>query len=359
MSRRLKKVIVYGVVIPIVALVAVGSAVIWTIDGRMVREQRDALAHAPPGWMDSLRTNATLPAEVEALVLPRTEDGDAAALVQRSTNGTVSLPQADVEEAYQRLYNGEEATSADSVVWLAVAADTTLDLLVTAARHSRWRGVELSVPEGLTAETVGLFDLRSLDDWALSGAGHRLAIRARVRLVGGDRRGAYEDLQAIMGLGELMERRHMSLYRVGSMFVSIAAKELGHYSQVVGDTALARAAGSAEAWAEAEKVVGWYALGAAPDSALALAQDPTLLLGWRGRALLTFTFARSRRLRVRLFGFPKHVTDELERLAGDPDPDFAHFAQVVSRTVDGFNDLSLLQRYAEERYLALLELMGP
>ena len=358
MSRKWKHFILAGVA----PLVVVGSVTYWAADRVVVKPLREALAEAPPGWMDSIRTIAPLPAAVSALVLPRTEDGDAAALVQLATAGTTWSPNDDVETAYQRMRDGEEATSADSAVWLAIAADTVLDRLVAAARHTRWNGMDLMLRYGDVGPGEDLFELRALPYRELLAAGHQLAIRARIRLAGGDRQVALEDLQTIMGLGEHMARRHPGGVWVGSKLVSIAAKELGHYAQVVGDAALADAAGLAQAWADADAdaVVSWFALGAEPDSALALVHDPTLPLGRRCSMLLSYTLVRSMRPRVMLFGFPRQVSDELDRLATDPDPDLAKFAQILAGTVNHFNDLSILERkrYMEDRLLPLLANIG-
>jgi hypothetical protein len=235
-----------------------------------------------------------------------------------------------------------------------------LDRLVTAARHTRWNGMDLILQYGDVGPGEDLFELRTVPYWELRASAHGLVIRARIRLAGGDRRGALEDLQSIMGLGEHMVRHHPGGDWQGSTLVSIAAGELGHYAQVVGDATLADAAGRAQTWADAGSVVSGFAFGAEPDSALVLVHDTTLPLGRRCRMLLSYALIRSMRPGVMLFGFPGQVSEELDRLATGPDPELARFAEIVARTVDHFNDLSMLERkrYMEDRLLPLIASIG-
>ena len=358
MSRKWKHFMLWGVFNPIVI---VGSVTYWAADRAVVKQMRAVLATTPPGWMDSIPTRAPLPAEVRALALPRTEDGDAAALVRLAITGTEWSPD-DNRAAYERMSNGEETIAADSAAWLAIAADTMLDRLVHAARHTRWDGMDVILPPGDAGPGEDLFELRGLSSWELVAAGRGLAIRARTRLADNDRQSALEDVQTIMGIGEHLTWRHPGAGRfAGPQLILLAARELGHHAQVVGDATLADVAGRVEAWAETRRefdaIMGSWAFGAEPDSALVLVHDATLPLGLRCHALLSYTFARSLRPRVRLFGFPSSVGDELDRLATDPDPDLARFAQIVARTVAHFNDLSMLerQRYTGDRLIPLVD----
>jgi hypothetical protein len=331
--------IALGIVALVLACAVAGVA--WWADRALTAAHRLALARAPQGWLAAMRASARVP-ELSAFALPRTVDGDGSAAAYDSAQRWKSPPQFPA--AYESLTGGRPAGAADSAVWRAVATDTALDRLVAAARRRSW---DATVRATLGADSTDLFAVaapRAGD--ALRGC-QGLIMRARLRLARHDLAGARTDLAAAVAIGEQMARREPTL--VGALAGQrILAEALGAYGALAAasrDSGLARAAGAAEAWAGTRRGTDLTLLEAAPESALVLAADPTVPLGWRGEALAAVLFSDLTRLRGLVFGVPASTLDALRAFATDRDPDFARLARVALATADRINQAPRSRRW--------------
>jgi hypothetical protein len=82
-----------------------------------------------------------------------------------------------------------------------------------------------------------------------------------------------------------------------------------------------------------------------PDSALAIARDTSLALGWRGEAMASLIVGPLQNgARGVMLGIPRSVVDRLEPLRHDRDPEFARLAEITWATANWINGLGPWQR---------------
>jgi hypothetical protein len=332
-----------GIALGIVALILAFAAagLYWWADRAMTAGHRLALARAPQGWLDSMRATARVP-DLTALALPRTTDGDgSAAAYDPALRWT---PPPEFRTAYGALTRGRPATATDSAVWRAVAADAALDRFVAAARLRGWDATARATSG---ADSANLFGVEMPRSSGARDACEGLVMRAQVRLGRRDVAGARTDLAAAVALGEQMARREPTLLGAltGKRILAEALRAYAALAAASGDSARARAAGTAEAWAANRRSTNLTLLEAATDSALALAADTTVPLGWRGEALAAILFSDLLRVRGLVFGVPASTIDAIRPLADDRDPDFARLARVALATAARINQVPIGRRW--------------
>jgi hypothetical protein len=334
-----------GVALGIVALILAFAAggLYWWADRALTAGHRLALARAPRGWLDSMRTTARVP-DLAAFALPRTAAGDGSAAAYDSTLRWTPPPR--FLDAYGTLTRGRPAGAADSALWRAVAADATLDRFVAFARRRGWDATSRALGGG-GADTADLFGLELPRSSSARVACEGLVMRALVRLARRDAAGARTDLAAAAGVGEQMARREPTLLGAltGKRILAEALRAYGVLASATHDTGLARAARAAEAWAAGRRGTNLTLLEAAPDSALVLAADTTVPLGWRAEALAATLFSDLLRMRGLVFGVPASTIDALRPFVRDRDPDLARLARVAVATAERINRAPKRQRW--------------
>jgi hypothetical protein len=330
--------IALGIVIAILAFAAGG--LYWWADRAMTAGHRLALARAPQGWLDSLRATARIP-DLADLALPRTVAGDGSAAAHDSALRWT--PPSRFQAAYGTLTRDRPATAADSALWRAVAADTGLDRFVAAARLRGW---DATARTTVGTDTADIFAVEMPRSSGARLACQGLIVRARLRLARRDVAGARTDLAAAVALGEQMARREPTLLGAltGKRILAEALRAYGVFAAATGDSALARRARAAEAWAD-RRGTDLTLLEAAPDSALALAADSTVPLGWRGEALAATLFSDLLRIRGLVFGVPASTVAAIRPFAADRDPDFAHLARIALATAERINRAPVSRRW--------------
>jgi hypothetical protein len=331
--------IAFGIVVLILAFAAGG--LYWWADRAMTAGHRLALARAPRGWLDSIRATARVP-DVSAFALARTEDGDGSAVAYDTTARWQAPPQFPA--AFGTLTRDRPATAADSALWRTVAADTALDRFVAAARLRGW---DATTRATRGPDTLNIFALQlpRLNGARLACQG--LIMRARMRLGRRDAAGARTDLAAAVALGEQLARREPTLLGAltGKRILAEALRAYGVLAAATGDSALARAARPVEAWAGERRGTNLTLLEAAPDSALVLAADTAIPLGWRSEALTATLFSDLLRIRGLIFGVPASTIAALQPFARDRDADLAHLARIALATAEHINQTPKTQRW--------------
>jgi len=298
--------------VTILAALAAAGLYAWFeihISNRMAQEA----ARVPAGWADSVRALGRSP-DLSGLALVPADTGDGAAAAHDSA---WAWERPGVDHAYRVLITpGTAATPEDTATWRSVAADTALDRFVAAARRHDWRATD-RVLAGDTLAPRNYMAIRVPDYRGIRTAGRGLVIRALMRLRGGDRDGARNDLGAVVGLGEQMFRHEPSLYGtlVGRSLIASGVHGWAHYAQAARDTALAARAAAVGAWASVRPPpIGEWLVGA-PDTALAIAADTSLALGMRGDAMADVLLAYLLRPRGFVFGVPGRYERALHSLA--------------------------------------------
>lgn len=320
-------VVVLGVLAAVILLFA------W--DRRAAQRSAAELDTAPPGWADSVRTLGRLP-DLGDFVLPRTDSGDGAWVVYDTTR---LFRLGGVEHGYRALLGSDTANAADSALWRALATDTRLDAWAGAARAQRWSATEqllATIPPGRVPSLL----LPPLPQYGPArDAGRALVIRGLQRLQRGDREGARADLAAATGLGAQLVRREPTFLGtlIGRATIASGLSGWQRYGVVTGDTALGARAARLRAWATARPGGNAGLLLAAPDTAVALANDTALALGVRTFAMEQLLAAWFLRPRGLVFGPPASVKAALAALAADPDPDMARMAAIAAGSAARLN----------------------
>lgn len=330
----------------VVAVGLIGClAFYWIVDRGLKGAAESATRRAPAGWMDSIRWSARLAPEALALALPRSEDGNAAAMLLSTDSGNTWAAPDHLTEAYNAQTAGRQLTGDEAAARRAILADTSLDRFVRAAKQGRWESLDIAISRSDTAVAHNVFIMAIPRFGNTRAVAYGLAIRSRMRLERGDRAAALEDARAAIGLGELMARREPWLigHLVGRALIRIGAAELAHYGAATRDSALARQAAALEAWAKGRPGRLYTALAASPDSALIIAHDTSLALGWRAEAM--FSLLRVYRARSILFGPSDQVIEQLDALSRDSDPDFARLAGMFKATAEWINDMGPRGRF--------------
>jgi len=322
-----------GCVVVLVLLAAAGALLYW--ERQAARSTARDLGTAPAGWTDSVRMAGRLP-DLGEFVLPRTDSADGAWVVYDTAR---AFRLGGIQHAYRAMVGSETPNEADSTLWRALAADTSLDDWAGAARARQWHATErlLATRPPDARPNVMLIPIPAYVP--ARDAARALVIRGLMRLARGDRIGARADLAAATGLGEQMVRREPTFIGMLIGRATIASGLTGwqRYGVVTRDTALTGRAARLHAWAVLRPAGYAGFLVAAPDSAIAIARDASLVLGARTFALEQLLLGWFVRPRGLLFGPPSDVTRAIEALTTDPDPDMALMAGVAAATAHRLN----------------------
>jgi hypothetical protein len=327
-----KRWLTIGVFGALVAAVVGGGGYVWWLERQLARNGALAVAGTPPGWMDSIRAVRALPAEVERLALPLTEDGDATPLLLGSAHSFdwgLAMP---AQTVYNGLVLRHQVSPADSMHWKAIALDTTLERYVRAARQRRYQPLETLLARSDSGARHNFFAMAVPRFAQTKGVAYGLAVRSRWRRAHVDRRGADQDVAAILRLGAQLYRRDPTLIGclVGQSMIGIGAVELPSGPAV----------GEIGNWMRRARRASEYSrlLQLFPDTAVAVAADTAMPLGWRTEALASLVYGDLIHPRQALFGLSRATAARLEPFTKDPDPQMAQTAALVLATwhwVDG------------------------
>jgi hypothetical protein len=314
----------------LVVVVALGNK--WA-DRKLSYLPRQMLAQADPGWMDVFRKTFTIP-PLGALPLRRTTEGDGCAAftsaVRRWEPGGGRLP---------------PSPAADSDSWRSAAADANLDQVVAAARMRGCGRTSAAFPPGDSAS----FYLTPPPFVAINIAIQGLNLRARQRLSRHDLAGAQTDLAALLALGDQLLRHDPTTtgMTAGGQAVRVALPTYAAWAQARRDTAALARLAALKAWAEYRPPLGTNPIlcQAVPDSALRMATDTSLALGWREAMLFAFASGQLITPRSVLLGVPRRSLDTLRALSRTGDTEFARLAGVALRALEEADRATPVQRW--------------
>jgi len=306
---------------------------------------RQMLSQAGPGWMDAFRRTYRLP-PLAGLALPRTTEGD----------GTAAFYAAALTWRPIRAPKGP-TTAADSGQWVKVAGDPKLDRVVAAAALRDWDAATQALPHG---DSTSFLAFRAPPFASMRIALQGLRVRAEERLAKHDLKGARTDLEALMGLGDQMLRHEITLTGMiaGTQAVRLALPAYLDLARQSGDSAALTQLGAVQAWAAFRPTLGTNPVLylAAPDSALAMAADSSLALGWRQFMLYAYVAGQLSSPRVVGFGVRPAALDRLTPLTSDPNRDVARLGRVARGTLERFNRDTMRQRW---RFALTTESVSP
>ncbi len=334
-----------------VAVLAVLSALaLFILLGAWQRSNmRRASDRAPAGWADSIRALGRLP-DLAGLTPARGEPGDGAGVVHDSA---LAWRGGSVEDAFGAIVGLRAVVTADdSAAWRRVAADTSLDRFVAAARRQDWRALD----RALASEPLARRNLLALPMPRFAparNAARALVIRAMVRLGRGEVAGARTDLAAATGLGEQMFRHEPTIIGslVGRAIVSSAMRGWERYADRTRDTALARRATAIREWAARRPGSASSTLMNAPDTALVLARDTSLALGMRSEAFRGVLNSWVFLPRGIVFGPPSDTREALRAMADHPaGGDAATLAGIAAATADRMRFFGIFTLMRESNY---------
>ena len=274
-----------------------------------------------------LRAQAAVPEEVRRLAPPRTDSGNAAALLYgaRLVGRAATLNRVVLERPL---------ISDDSAIIRAALADTMLERALRAARLRAYRVVPLMLADtgrmGYTmwrVRTPNLFPSRGMNS-LLEG----LTLRGYERLRRGQAAGA-ADLRAAIGVGLMMYEREPTTWgsASGLRAVQRAATLLARAARR--DTALAGAAARAAEWADRRNGALMNAsrsLALQFDSALAAVVDTSLPFSVRAEMLYYGSIGEVFAGPWRAFAGPSGAAwRRVRAYQQHPDPDFVAVAQAA------------------------------
>jgi hypothetical protein len=325
-----------GLVTALCAVVAVavigGAGYLWWLERELSDNDTLAVAGTPKGWMDSIRAVRTLPAEVERVALPMTEDGNAAPLLLGGGHSVDWGLAMHAQSVYNGLVLRHVVSPADSMQWKAIALDSTLDRYVRAARQRRYEPLETLLARSDSSARHNFFAMAVPRFGQTKGVAYGLAVRSRWRRTHVDRRGADQDVAAIFRLGAQLYRRDPTLIGclVGQAIVGVGAVELP----------AGPAVGEIGNWMRHARRAAQYSrlLQLFPDSAVAVAADTAMPLCWRTEALASLVYGDLIHPRRAVFGPSRATAARLEPFTRDPDPQMAKAAALVLATwhwIDG------------------------
>ncbi len=321
-----------GCVTILVLLVA--AALLWNLERKAARVAAQEAADAPPGWMDSLRANGRVP-DLAGLATAAADTADGAWLVYDSSR---TFPQGGVDHAYRALLGTDTANAADTALWDAVAADTTLDGFAAAAHAGRWEATTRALAAYPAGARPNVLLLPAPDYLRARTVARALVIRGVLRLQRRELAGARADVAAATAIGLHMARREPTYlgFLVGRAIIASGLAGWQRYAAAARDTALAARVVRLQPWAQ-QRPASTGPMMAVPDSALALAADTTLALGVRTLGMEQTVAAWIVRPRALLFGPPRRIVRALAAFTTDPDPDMARMAGIVHGTARRLN----------------------
>jgi hypothetical protein len=318
-------------------LAAIG-VVFWVINESAALRQRAMLAAMPTGWTTLIRQRATLPGAVLALEPSRGAAGNGALAVYDTVPGVWTI--FEIDSAFARISQGRPEPR-DEFIITEVLHDPALDRLAEYAAMRRWEGLDLAVSRSSAAAAHDLLMLRNPDYRHIRAATAALALRGWIRTERGEHAAAWRDLRAAVGIGAMLARHEptMAGFLAGRAAIHAGATALQHLALIARDPVLADRAAEAAAWSAPSTASDYDVLAAAPDTALALARDTTIALGWRVEALVATIKGPLARPAVRLFGMPRRTARSLEALADGARGEFAQLVRMAVGSVRAIDEL--------------------
>jgi hypothetical protein len=294
---------------------------------------RQMLAQAEPGWMDVFRTTYRIPL-LAGLTLPRTTEGD----------GCVAF-YAAVQRWQPAAAPSLEPPAPDSGLWRSVAADTNLDQVIAAARMRGCDAISRAFPQGDSASVY----LTPPPYLAIQTTIQGLSLRAQQRLSHHDLAGAQNDAAALLALGDQLLRHDPTVtgLTAGGQAIRAALPAYVAWAQAQRDAAALARLAVLKAWAEYQPPLGTNPIlyQAVPDSALRMATDTSLALGYREVMLFAFASAQLLTPRSVLLGVPRQRLDTLRALSRSGGTDFARLAGVAVRALEQTSRKSPVERW--------------
>ncbi len=336
----------------VLAVVGIGVTLVvvvfWIYNEASGQRQRAMLAGMPPGWMTLIRQRATVPASVSALEPARTIDENGAFAVYDSAMGVWTLFQMD--SAYARI-TGSRPQPQDAFTIRELLSDVALDRWVHWAQHREWDALALILQRSEPEAGKDLLRVRVPDYRSIRAATTALALRGWVRADKGQRAGAERDLRAAVGLGAMLVRHEptMAGFLAGRWAIHAGAEGLQHLALLTRTSALADVAADAAAWSAPSSASDYDVLAAIPDSALSLAADTAIALGWRAEALHSVIRGAMVKPSARLFGFPRRVRRRLADIAATSRGEFGRLARLAvgsANAIDAMGPRARMERIA-------------
>jgi hypothetical protein len=315
----------------------------------------------PDGWSASIRSVGRLPPpELTSLVPATTLDSNAAWPLLRPAEERDDTRVQLLGGVHDRVHGGDSLLADDRHTWDGAVTDTTLPTYVEAAAFATFSNYVVegfgsgdafdpTGPEGPQAP----FSMMMPDYSGVEIAALSMALRIHRAIEERQYNAAIADIRAIMGLGHLLAAGSPFLTGsfTGRKIVGLGADELAFYGDARGNTILVT---------QAERIRDWVAnqplpqhsfgfLGSVPDTALAIAGDPSVLPAWRAEAVNALVFGQMSGMGHLLGGPDEAVTEGLVTLQSDPDPQVAAVATVAARFLAWFGELGVWGRY---RYLS-------
>jgi hypothetical protein len=332
----------------VVILLLVGAAVamgaVAALDHVIARRFAAVAGAMPPGWMDVLRGRAMPPASARMLAPLRQDAADGSAIVYDTVKGAWDRVALDSVIPH---WDAGKSTVGDSLAWDEVLNDPSLDRWARAAAAARWDMLPRVVAHSREGAEHDIFLLQPAHFRRVLSAGRALALRARLRFGRGARADARADGAAVLGLGLQVVDGDPTPegFISGRALVHEGSLVLQRIGDATRDTLLARRSAEAAAWSESSTAQGWFIFAAAPDSALALARDSSLGMGFRAAAMAGAIGGPLLRPRGLLAGPPRRVLDALDTLAVAADGRARPLAALAARTAHWANHLDPISRW--------------
>ena len=247
-----------------------------------------------------------MPASVSALEPARTEDENGAFAVYDTAMGVWTLFHMD--SAYARI-TGSRPEPQDAFAIRELLSDAALDRWVRWAQLREWDALELILQRSEAAAGEDLLRVRVPDYRPIYAATVALALPTMAGFLAG--RGA----------------------------LHAGAEGLQHLALLTRNSALADVAADAAGWSAPSTASDYDVLGAIPDSALSLAADTAIALGWRAEALHSVIRGAMASPRARLFGFPRRVQRRLENIAATSRGDVGRLARLAVGSANAIDDM--------------------
>lgn len=329
----------------VLLIVVVGLGAVYVILTRAADDAHQAaLRRAPAGWRDSVRYYGTVPPDAAALAIARTADLNGAELLWDTVPPLHASGAAGA--AIERMARGLNVSAGDTALGRDAAADTALSRVATMARARRWESLTLSLARADTATAHNILTLPLPHYSRVRDGARALLVRARLHLAAGRTAQARDDAATALSLGDWMARREPTIlgFIVGRVIIHRSAVVLQAAATAEGDTVQATRCARLAAWSE-RRDLRWFGLATAvPDSALALANDAALALGWRAEAMSAAVLGSLARPAGVLFGPPRRLRAAVAALEGRGDADFARLIRINAATAQWLDDLGPRER---------------
>ena len=340
---NVKRLVLIGLSIVLLIVVA-GLGALYVILTRAADEQQAAaLRRAPAGWRDSVRYYATVPADAAALAVARTADVNGDELLWDTVPPLRASGAASA--VIDRMARGMNVSATDTALARDAATDTALRRVAAMARARRWESLTLALARADTASAHNILMLPLPRYSRVRDGARALLVRARFHLAAGRTAPARDDVALALSVGDWMARREPTVlgFIVGRVIIHRSAVVLEAVAAAERDTATAARAARLAAWSE-RRNVQFRPATAVPDSALALANDTALALGWRAEAVSAAVLGSLSRPSGVLFGPPRRLRRAVAALDGRGDADLARLIRINAATAEWLDDLGPRER---------------